>query len=215
LRAKDSDEELAGTNLHLNALQRHAGSDGRLVADQPATQADQDRSPRRATRPRHHFPAGRGRGDRSDGPDHPCCDPPIESATAMRVTAIRTQTEGKPQDRFVRHAEERRCRARMPQVRGPIRPVPGVCATADTAQGEKRLILGQRQATLQSDVRPLGECRIRSRQKWQVFHTFLMLILRKAGGSGNIIDGLSLIHPLVSFICGEQYSRIGGLNGER
>ena len=38
-----------------------------MVADQPATQADQDRCPRRPSRPRHHLPTGRGGRHRPDG----------------------------------------------------------------------------------------------------------------------------------------------------
>ena len=75
----------------------------------------------------------------------------------MRVTAIQAQTERKQQDRSIRHAEKRRRRARMMRVRGPIRPVPGVCATTDTAQGEKRLVNWRNQAILATDGRPLGE----------------------------------------------------------
>ena len=41
--------------------------------------------------------------------------------------------------RVVRRAEKRRHQARRRRVRGPIRPAPGVCATTDTAQREKRL----------------------------------------------------------------------------
>jgi len=48
----------------------------------------------------------------------------------------------------------------MLRVRCLIHPTSAVCATADTAQGEKRLFSGQNQATLTSDGRPLGECRI-------------------------------------------------------
>jgi hypothetical protein len=87
-----------------------------LVADQPATQTDQDRRPRRAPRPRHHLPTGRGGGNGSDGAGHPCRHPPNTSATAMRMIAIPTQTERKSQDRSVRHAEERRCRAKAAAV---------------------------------------------------------------------------------------------------
>ena len=58
----------------------------------------------------------------------------------MRMTAIHAQTERKRQDRSVRRAEKRRRRARMLRVRGLIRPTSGVCATADTARGEKRLL---------------------------------------------------------------------------
>ena len=75
---------------HLPALHGAARGHGRLVADQPAIEADQDRRPRRAPRPRHQFPAGRGGRHRPDGARHPCRDPPPSSATAMRVTAIPT-----------------------------------------------------------------------------------------------------------------------------
>lgn len=47
------------------------------------------------------------------------------------------------------------------QVCGLIRPVPGVCATTDTTQGEKRLSSGQVQAILTTDGRLLGKCRSR------------------------------------------------------
>ena len=55
--------------------------------------------------------------------------PPIASATAMRMTAIRTQIKRKRQDRSVRHAEKRRRRAmdarftgRSAQLRAFARP---------------------------------------------------------------------------------------------
>jgi hypothetical protein len=79
----------------------------------------------------------------------------------MRVTTIMTQRPRNRLDRSVRRAEKRRCRARTLRVRGPIRPVPGVCATADAARGEKSLFSGQSQAILTSDGRPLGECRFK------------------------------------------------------
>jgi hypothetical protein len=78
----------------------------------------------------------------------------------MRMTAIRTQTERKRQDRSVRHAEKRRCRAGTLRVHGPIRATSGVCAIADAAWGEKRLFNWQNQAILASDGTPLGECRV-------------------------------------------------------
>jgi hypothetical protein len=79
----------------------------------------------------------------------------------MHMTAIRTQTERKRQDRSVHRAEKRRRRAGMPRAPGPIRPTPGVWATADTARSEKRLINWQDQAILLLDGRPLGECRLK------------------------------------------------------
>jgi len=45
---------------HLPALDRAAQGYGRMVADQPSTQAGQDRCPRCASRPCHHLSAGRG-----------------------------------------------------------------------------------------------------------------------------------------------------------
>lgn len=47
----------------------------------------------------------------TDGARYPCRHPPIASATAMRVTVSRTQTERKPQDRSIRRTEERGRRA--------------------------------------------------------------------------------------------------------
>jgi len=72
---------------HLPALRRAARGDGRLVADQPSAQ---DGGPRRASRPRHHLPAGRGGGHRPHDQGHPNCDPPPSSASVMCVTAILT-----------------------------------------------------------------------------------------------------------------------------
>jgi len=66
---------------------------GRLVADQPATEADQDRGACRASRPRRHPPTGRERRHRPDGARHPCCHPQIASATSMRMTLIHVKTE--------------------------------------------------------------------------------------------------------------------------
>ena len=83
----------------------------------------------------------------------------------MRVTAIQAPTEQKPQDRSVRRAEKRHHQARTRRARGPIRPAPGVCATTDTAQGEKRLFSGQIQAILTSVDTPLGEFRWNPQRK--------------------------------------------------
>ena len=77
----------------------------------------------------------------------------------MRVTAIQAETERKRQDRSVRCAEERGCRVETQQFRGPIRPIPVDCATADTARGEKYLFNRQNQAISTTDSRPLGEYR--------------------------------------------------------
>jgi len=48
----------------------------------------------------------------------------------------------------------------MLRVRGLIHPTSAVCATTDTARGEKRLPSEQNQAILKSSGRPLGECRV-------------------------------------------------------
>ena len=95
----------------LLALHRSARGHGRLVVDQPAIQADQDRRPRRASRPRHHLPAGRSRRHGSDGAGHPCRHLQPSSAPVMRMTAIHAQTERQRQDRSARCAEKHRCRA--------------------------------------------------------------------------------------------------------
>ena len=99
---------------------------------------------------------------------YPRRHPPITNATAMRVTAIQTQTERKPQDRSVRRVEKRSRQARMMRVRGPIRPAPGVCAAADAARGEKSLFRGKNQAILVSSGRQLGECRVIARRVFLV-----------------------------------------------
>ena len=79
----------------------------------------------------------------------------------MRMTTIHAQAERKRQDRSVCRAEKRLCRARMLRVRGLIHPTSAVCATTDTARGEKRLPSEQNQAILKSSGRPLGECRMK------------------------------------------------------
>jgi hypothetical protein len=53
----------------------------------------------------------------------------------------------------------------MLRVRGLIHPTSAVCATTDTARGEKRLPSEQNQAILKSSGRPLGECRFISGAK--------------------------------------------------
>ena len=78
----------------------------------------------------------------------------------MRVTAILTEPERKRQDRSVYRAEERRHRARMMRVFGPICPHSSVLTHANAAQGQKRLISQRIQAILASKGMPLGECRL-------------------------------------------------------
>lgn len=76
------------------------------------------------------------------------------------MTAITSQTERKRHDRPIRRAEKRRYRARMKWVSGVIRPHSSAWATADTAQGGKRLSSVQNQVILLSSGRQLGECRM-------------------------------------------------------
>ncbi len=161
---------LQGACLHAPSARFGRGRCVQARTLNPTTKADQDRGPGRAPRPRHHLPVGRGGRHRCDGARHPRRHPSITSATAMRVTAIPTQTERKPQDRSVRRAEKRRRQARMLRVCGLIRPAASVCATADTAWGGKHLSSGQDQAILPSSGRPLGECRtmILERTLWEV-----------------------------------------------
>ncbi|OWY04499.1 hypothetical protein B6V76_08260 [Thioclava sp. IC9] len=82
-------------------------------------------------------------------------------ATVMRMTAIYEEAKRKRQDRFDRCTEKHRPWATTQRLPGPIRPVPAACATADAAQGEKRLSSGVNQAVLTSDSRPLRECRMK------------------------------------------------------
>src|SRR3546814_5368233 len=90
----------------------------------------------------------------------PCRRPPSSNASVMRMTTIHAQAERKRQDRSVCRAEKRLCRARMLRVQGLIHPTSAVCATTDTARGEKRLPSEQNQAILKSSGGPLGECRL-------------------------------------------------------
>jgi Transposase DDE domain group 1 len=115
----------------------------RWVFDKPPAQADQDRGLCRLPCPRHYRPTGRGGHQRLIGARHLCSHPPPSRATAVHVTAILTQTERKPEDKSNRRAEKRCCQARALRVRGPIRPVPGVSATADAALGEKTCSTGK------------------------------------------------------------------------
>jgi hypothetical protein len=146
---------------HIPALHRIARGDGRLVVDQPATEADQDRGACRPSRPHHHLPTGRGGRHRSDGARHPRRHPPIASASVMRMTATHAQTERKRQDRSVRCAEKHRRRSRTRQSRCLIRLAPEACTVADAAQDKKRLSSGRIQAIFASEGRPLGECRLK------------------------------------------------------
>jgi hypothetical protein len=132
------------------------------VADDPATDADQDRGPRGTSRPCHHLPHGRGRGHRPDGARHPRRHPPPSRAAVMCLTSILPETERTRLDRYVRRSEKRRHRASMMRVQGPTRPAPGASAASEAARGEKHLITGGNQAILLPNGRPRGECRFES-----------------------------------------------------
>jgi hypothetical protein len=127
------------------------GSD-RLLAEQPPTQADQDRGPYLASRPRHLLPAGRGRGHGADGARHVCGDPPTASASIIHVAAIPHQTKRKRQDSAVRSAEQRgRGRRKMP-FHDPICPDRLPRTAVATITSKRRLTLSgdfqfSRQAT--------------------------------------------------------------------
>lgn len=97
------------------------------------------------------------------------------------MTTIHAQAERKRQDRSVCRAEKRLCRARMLRVRGLIHPTSAVCATTDTARGEKRLPSEQNQAILKSSGRPLGECRFKAYH----FMKANLYVCRKFGISYN------------------------------
>jgi len=104
----------------------------------------------------------------------------------MRMTTIHAQAERKRQDRSVCRAEKRLCRARMLRVRGLIHPTSAVCATTDTARGEKRLPSEQHQAILKSSGRPLGECRIKSVRMFQTRQDLAGFASSYAWGNGLI-----------------------------
>ncbi len=139
--------------------QRRADA-GRLVADEPAAQADQDRSSGRPPRPRHHLPIGRGRRHRRHGPGHPCRHPSIAGAAVMCMTLKLPESERKRQDRFVRRADKRVCSTKLTQRRGPIHPHSSVPATEDEAWRAEHLNSRQNQATFTSSGKPLGETRL-------------------------------------------------------
>jgi len=128
---------------HFPALHRATRRHGQLVADQPATQADQDRCPCRASRPYHRLSAGRGCGHWRHGPRYPRRDPPTTSAAVMCVMLNLPETTRKRQDRSVTRAEKRCLPTRMRRVHCLICRHSGVLAHADAARGAKRFISRQ------------------------------------------------------------------------
>ena len=123
---------LAFTFGHRHALHCAARGSDRSRVDQSPTQADQDRGPCHASRPRHPRPAGQGRGHGADGARQTCGDPPTASASIMRITAIPHQTKRKRQDSSVRNAQQRRCKAGKVRAQGLISPALAICATTQT-----------------------------------------------------------------------------------
>lgn len=75
-----------------------------LAGDARSTEKE-DRRACRASRPRHHFPAGRGGRHRPNGARRPRRHPPITSAPVMCMTTIYAKNEPKRQDRSVGCAE--------------------------------------------------------------------------------------------------------------
>jgi len=144
------------------ALHRTVRGDGRLVANEPATEADEDRCPRGASRPRHHLPVGRGCGNRPDGAIHPRRNPPIAGTAVMRVKLELPANERARLGRSVWRAEKRRRWARVMRVRDQIGLHSDVQAHASAARATKHLIRQQIQATLPSSGSPIGECRFGS-----------------------------------------------------
>ena len=141
---------------HRPALHRVARGHGRLVPHQPATETDQDRGACRPPRPRHHLPAGRGGRHRPDGPRHPRRDPPPSSATAMRMTEIKAQTERKRHDRSARRAEKHRRRAGMCGFTGPFTQLRAFARRQTPFGAEKTL----------DQVAQLGDCNARRQATW-------------------------------------------------
>ncbi len=73
-----------------------------------------------STSPRHHPPAGRGRGHRPDGARHSRRHPTPSSAAVMRVTSTLPGTEQERQDRSAYCAEKGRFQASRTRLRGQI-----------------------------------------------------------------------------------------------
>lgn len=84
----------------LAATARAAREDGRLVADQLAAQADQDRGLRSASCPCRHLPVGSGDRQRPYGARHPCSDPSSSSSTLVLLIMIPASAERKRQDMY-------------------------------------------------------------------------------------------------------------------
>ena len=106
---------------------------GRPVADQHATEADQDRCPRGPSRPRHYLPTGRGRCRRHHGHGHPRRDPPIAGTAVIFVISWPVEIERKRLDRSAHRAEKptsgpRQGTVAAPSGRGLWQDEPNTCA---------------------------------------------------------------------------------------
>ena len=171
---------------HLPALHRIARGDSQLVVDQPAIEADQDRRPRCAPRPRHHLPTGRGGRHRPDGPRHPRRHSPIASASVVRMTAIHAQPERKWQDRSARCAEKHRLRGEAQRFRGLIRPAPAPCKTSGSTRGKKRLPSGRIHVTLVVKDSPHRGCQFYLGLKFCLFQVAIDRCYALAIRSGGV-----------------------------
>ena len=91
------------------------------------------------TRPRHHLPTGRCRGDRCHGQGHPCRDPTNASATIMRMTLKLPESERKRQDKSVRCAERSGRTTKLMHVHGSNVPPPTANAAAANSLKQETL----------------------------------------------------------------------------
>ncbi len=89
------------------------------------------------------------------------------------------------------------------QVRGPIRPAPGVSAIAGTAQSERRLIKRWNQAILSSDCMPFGE--------WRQQNTFGVSAMNDFVRSHEDVFPARLIYALYVIGLVVLFTSIGGL----
>ena len=82
----------------------------------------------------------------------------------MRVTAVLAKQNESGSAGLSGALENGGTGARMTSLRGLPLPTPGACAIAGANLGENRLICNPRQATMRSDGRTLGECRLKERR---------------------------------------------------
>ena len=111
---------------------------GKPVADQPSAQAHQDLCPRRAPRPHHHLPAGRGRRHWPNGARHPRYDPPPSIPADICMTLKLSRCERIRQGRSVRRAEKRDPQGSVTYHARRIVPEGGVPVYPGIVRGRKR-----------------------------------------------------------------------------